>query len=309
LKAGEDFVLRSFLNELRRDAGRNPDARLGPRPDLVFFTGDLANQGRSEEYARAAPLLDELLGILSLGRRQLFLVPGNHDVYRPYTKYLQRDYQNDDSIHEVIRDKRWQRLYRERLGGFDEFVRSYFAEVPERLEVTELGFPAPQVVEVAGNSLLIHLLDPLLGSAGDDDKGKLLLGLIARRAEFVDCPQAALRLALMHHPPDWLCVPDADHFAKHVGEHIDLLLGGHVHKGEFKRTISTRGSMCELRAGALFQGHDYENTAQFAEFDFDTRELLVFPVEYKRDRDRWVRDARFGEHPAYTHREVLPARE
>ncbi|WAS91018.1 metallophosphoesterase [Nannocystis punicea] len=185
-KPGEDYVLRSFLKTLKEDIQRDPEQRLGPSPDLVFFTGDLAHAGKTEEYVRAVPLLDELLKILGLERRHLFLVPGNHDVHRPDTRYLKRDFQNDEEIQQALQDERWHRLYRERLNAFDRHVETYFASVPERLRRTAHGFPQPQRMEVRGVKLLIHLLDPLLCGGLDDDQGKLLLGLIARRAEFAD---------------------------------------------------------------------------------------------------------------------------
>jgi 3',5'-cyclic AMP phosphodiesterase CpdA len=46
--------------------------RLDPQPDLVLLTGDLANEGRPEEYANLRSLLEAL-------RPPFHLVPGNHD--------------------------------------------------------------------------------------------------------------------------------------------------------------------------------------------------------------------------------------
>lgn len=306
-KPGEDYVLRTFLDSLQADMQADEHIRLGPPPDLVFFTGDLANRGTDEDYSRATELFDSILRILGLERRHLFLVPGNHDVHRPDTSYLIRDFDEDD-LHKHFNDARWRRLYSERLGSFDRFVASYYAAVPERLQLTPLGFPRPQRVNLVGASLLLHLLNPLLSGGLDDDRGKLLLGLIARRAEFCEAEPADLTIALMHHPPDWLCPSDEQRFNQIIGTNVDFLLGGHVHRGEVRKTISTFGNLCELRAGALFQGDRWENTAQFAEFDIDTRELQVFPIKYNREGNRWVRDTRYGQYPSYTHREILKRR-
>lgn len=46
--------------------------RLGQRPDLVLFTGDIVDFGRADEYA----LVRELLSPLSM---PVYLIPGNHD--------------------------------------------------------------------------------------------------------------------------------------------------------------------------------------------------------------------------------------
>lgn len=55
--------------------------------ELVFLTGDIAFQGKKEEYDIAAEHLNRLMTELDLPEERLFIVPGNHDVnrklYRP----------------------------------------------------------------------------------------------------------------------------------------------------------------------------------------------------------------------------------
>lgn len=81
---GEDLwwqMLEEWEPSVRAMAGR-----LGA-PDLVLLSGDLANRGAAEEYAKADRLLDTLLGWLreaAGGPEPLVLaVPGNHDLQRP----------------------------------------------------------------------------------------------------------------------------------------------------------------------------------------------------------------------------------
>ena len=51
-------------------------------PDLIFATGDIANQGKANEYDHATRFFDELLDAAGLTKNKLFIVPGNHDVDR-----------------------------------------------------------------------------------------------------------------------------------------------------------------------------------------------------------------------------------
>src|SRR5579864_6506993 len=50
--------------------------------DLVLFTGDAADWGRTTEFSGATDFLEATLERLALGRDRLFVVPGNHDLDR-----------------------------------------------------------------------------------------------------------------------------------------------------------------------------------------------------------------------------------
>lgn len=65
-------------------------ANVGCPPDLVLFTGDLANQGKREEYDAVDSLLDDLSKWCDCFL-PVFAVPGNHDVARPKVDFWKYD--------------------------------------------------------------------------------------------------------------------------------------------------------------------------------------------------------------------------
>jgi len=67
-----------------------------PRPDLVLATGDLTSMGRTEQYAALADLLAPL-------EIPLYLLPGNHDAYRPMMDNFAGQYGLVDDGYEFIR--------------------------------------------------------------------------------------------------------------------------------------------------------------------------------------------------------------
>src|SRR4029077_12483563 len=72
-----DVVLGALVNSVkwfREERGR--------QPDLIFATGDIAQAGQASEYAAATKFFNDLLAAAGIERRQLFVVPGNHDVDR-----------------------------------------------------------------------------------------------------------------------------------------------------------------------------------------------------------------------------------
>lgn len=71
-----DVVLKSFVDSL-------PTLTLrAGQPQLLIVSGDVAHAGKKEEYEQATIFFDKLLAKLSLTRRELLVVPGNHDVDR-----------------------------------------------------------------------------------------------------------------------------------------------------------------------------------------------------------------------------------
>jgi 3',5'-cyclic AMP phosphodiesterase CpdA len=112
-------------------------AGLTPRPDVTIITGDLAESGSPEEYARARDVLDAL-------PMPFYVVPGNHDdrerlreAFRDHT-YLPRDgfiqYAIDThpvrliAMDTVVPGLPWGHLCEERLG----WLECRLAEAPRQ---------------------------------------------------------------------------------------------------------------------------------------------------------------------------------
>src|SRR5262249_53098883 len=72
-----DTLFQRLHDDLDRLAGEH-----GLRPDLMVVTGDLAEQGLPGEFGRAFEFLAALTDAVSLPRRHVAVVPGNHDVNR-----------------------------------------------------------------------------------------------------------------------------------------------------------------------------------------------------------------------------------
>jgi Icc-related predicted phosphoesterase len=74
---------------------------LSPRPDIVLATGDLTTAGRPEQYKALATLIDPL-------ELPLYIIPGNHDEYRPLLNAFSGKYglvdDGRDYVHTVIDD-------------------------------------------------------------------------------------------------------------------------------------------------------------------------------------------------------------
>jgi hypothetical protein len=320
---GEDIVRPAFLKTIKQMKSQPVGRRLGPFPDVVFFTGDIAFSGKSREYDGAKGFFEELLDLLDLKEDRLFLIPGNHDVDRDATKYLERGPQTAEETYEVFRDERWRRLYSERLRSYDTFCQELFSSVPERLERTESGFMVPQRLNIRNTTLVVHCLNAQWCGGLEDDILKLVLGTAvlhkvldkdfrAARASATrprGVPRDDLRIGLLHQPIEFLADFEQKSFWTLLGQHLDAILLGHLHDSEVSRAVTSREELAIFRTGALFGGmkQDRDNSAQIVECDVDERSFSVFPLRYEPKQDRWERDTSLANPPDYVFRGVLPS--
>jgi len=85
------------LDNLDRVLSAVEDA--GAPPDLLLFTGDLADKGESEAYKRFRDLVEPYVERLSV---PVMYVPGNHDMRAPFREHLLGWDAIDESVDQVV---------------------------------------------------------------------------------------------------------------------------------------------------------------------------------------------------------------
>jgi predicted MPP superfamily phosphohydrolase len=255
---------------------RNLDELLkeGPAVDLVAFTGDIADWGLPCEYLDITPFLDALLSKLGLGWDRLFLVPGNHDIYREVRKDVWTTLRNDLPRVNARERSAWMaggatplgitNSHRDAILERQAAYRAWLehlglkALLPERSPHKRLGYRAR--LPLPGRPFDVHIigLDSAWLCGGHDDTGNLLLtedqvGLLA-----TDGGRSLLgfRLALIHHPLSSLA--DERSVRDLLAEHTDLLLRGHLHEPDVLTQSDSDQTLRMLAAGCLYEG-DFGN--------------------------------------------------
>jgi len=206
----ERIVLRALLQDIQ-DRGQED----GLHPDFVVVSGDIAFAGKPEEYDLARQFFDDLLAATGLGKDRLFPVPGNHDVDR---RRISRGAQgiaasltDRKSVNEVLANADDRRLMLARFQGYQTFVNDYLGDylsftddAPD--DVTSGGgYFYTKHLEVAGQTItILGLNSAWLAQGGDEDRGRLVIGERQTRAALACAGDAGLKIALFHHPFDWL---------------------------------------------------------------------------------------------------------
>jgi len=287
-----DPVLRALARFIGAEVGA------GLVPDLVAITGDLAFSGQAAEYQcpadrppdepclRAWDWLDQCLWpALSpdpsrpLPRDRLLLVPGNHDVDRGAVNFIAEATQgalltrcDQEQIAQVLGSATQREVLLRRHAAYLAFYGAW------------LGAPEPlpwwqRTVEIRGRRLHVAGLDSAWMACDDQDRNRLLLGRYQLHQTVLhpDAEGADWRLALLHHPWDYLAEFDTHEARQTIHLKCDLLLRGHLHEGDasFIRPPDPARACLELAAGCCYDGSRHPNAFQWIELDANPRRVRV----------------------------------
>lgn len=288
--------------------------------DIVCFTGDIADWGLPEEYARATKRMETLLEWTGVDKRRFFPVPGNHDVNRSphgatWSEMRKLGAEDADGLARWMAGQvkprgttdAWPDELLQRTNAFWTWVDKDLGRTSllpgakdrhPRLGYREaLRFPdLPFDVHIVG-------LDSAWLAGDDHDAKKLRLTSyqINRLARDVDGePLPGFRLALVHHPLGELA--DEEESTRLLAESVHLLLHGHQHKPMAKEQHEIDLRLPTLAAGSLFEG-DYgdkwTNAFNVIDVQLDDRGNPVqYDVEFWgwSERGFWHKNGAIYEH-------------
>ena len=311
-KPGHQWDQQMITADLLRDLAEVMRGRALPAPRHVFVTGDIAFSGGGRrpvaggsEYALAATWLDQVVKVLGLGRDQVFLVPGNHDVDRgvdqdrDVRRLLQLARASKEPLDELLEHEADAVRLRQRMAAFVDFARSFG---PAEREVFHGGLWWRHWIPLAeGVRLRICGFNTALLSADDEDHGKLAVS--ARQlAELLLPPPDALELvmALSHHPLTGGWVVGEAAARGRLDREAAIHLFGHLHDPYSEQARHGWGTGClRVAAGATHAeaakpgeaptGHGYSLGALVA---LPSGELVVriWPRRWSSKTTRFVLD-------------------
>lgn len=196
---------------------------LGP-VDLICFTGDLTNRGKREEYDLAFDkFLTSMLSSTSVAEDCMLIVPGNHDVDRdlvriPVVSHV-RSLETSVQIAEYLASLEKAPSYMEHIYNFIELNPS-IRRIHPLAYTWERGFFG-RTVGVAGLNSAWATLGGL-----ESDRGNLIVGNTLVEHAYEQIADCDLKIAMFHHPLDWLREDDLSEVRRTLGQ-FDLVLHGH----------------------------------------------------------------------------------
>ncbi|MCP4659722.1 MAG: metallophosphoesterase, partial [bacterium] len=233
-------------------------------PDLVFITGDLAQSGKSEEYAELygaflLPLRRDVLGAGWDGK--IFTIPGNHDVDRSVARYGDREKMCQpaekilDGSEEGLREREIHLLPR-----FRAYAESETREGSDSQDgwLTSTAGAFGELLEVRGRKLGIVGVNTAWLCKDEHDRHRLTPGLALLEDALAAVRGCDACIVLGHHPLDWFHDPHLEPVRALLGAYGALYLHGHLHEHRGRPEDGAGRGFLAIQSGACFQARDGE---------------------------------------------------
>ena len=278
---GRDFDRNVVCDALIRDLRERTkiDPALG-QIDFLIFSGDVAWQGKTEEFQAAREcLFDPVLKELGLPPDQLFIVPGNHDLSREVVEEmlpeaLQKPLETDEQVQKWLTDEKKRNRALEPFEAFAGFVAGFTGQKAAAYANTRSQFVGSKTVGILClNSAWMcgRNRDP---KGEVNDYGYLTLGEPQLHEALTAIQSADVRLAVLHHPFPWLAEFDRNHIEERVKRECHFILHGHEHQPKFNLGRELSGECAVIPAGACYERRiakdpRHTNAYNFVHLDFE----------------------------------------
>jgi predicted phosphodiesterase len=125
---------------------------------------------------------------------------------------------------------------------------------------------------------------------GEEDFRRILLGGPQAIEALEATREADIRIALLHHPFDWLVKFDRDDVESELRNGCHLILHGHLHEPQVRVEATLDGETVITPAGAAYESRDYANSYNFVRLDLTAGRGTVYLRRYNDKRREWVKD-------------------
>ena len=289
----DDWDAHPITDKLVHDL-KDMQVRHGLQPDFIFFTGDVAygavhGESMADQYQLARQFLEAVRTAFKpeISLRDIYLVPGNHDVDREeilpeQTQWLRHKDRKLEEIIAAMQDgkKQW-RSWMDRLMSYRNFLTSYGLT---HLEPNDSHLIWADSREIHGIRIGIAGLNSAWSCADDSDKANLWLGSDWQIAKLKDrMGPVDFSIALIHHPGNWLNEQEDPSAMRRLKQEFALVLHGHEHQEWVESGLN---DSLVLSAGACY--NSLKNGYSFGCMDFDNFQVNIYLRQWDSTGRGWV---------------------
>jgi len=254
----------------------------GTKIDFVFFTGDVSQTASPEDYEAALKFITKLLEITDTDKRNLFIVPGNHDVNRYNVSKIQDDqrlqWESNEDILKIVEDPHIMDLFLKRFDNYSNFINELYGKAES---ITHENYYFGCMRKLSGIKFgIVGLNSAWASHGGRQDSNHIYVSEFQVDSALSKVSDANIKIALLHHPLSWLYEHDVAAVESLLRLHCQVVLHGHIHRADFNLVRSLSADQIIIPAGAGFLNRRSANNYNITELDFDKQTIRVAPRQY-----------------------------
>ncbi|RWD31820.1 MAG: hypothetical protein EOS34_22935 [Mesorhizobium sp.] len=274
------IIVDGLVSDLEESkAKRNKSA------NMIAFSGDLVQAGEDPALFQDAKteFIDKVLKATGLNSDRMFFVPGNHDIQRKAVREaeyieagLQQSLSTVDKVNAFVDSLNKRDLSvlpaLVRMGNFDAFIGTLSSAKP----VSSSPLLKTYLFNCGGSRVGVACFNSAWRSTGEpDDRDRRQMLLVERNVDIAisDIKEAEIRVAMFHHPFDWLAEFDETAVSSRLMSQFDVLLCGHIHRSSPEARVTSAGSAIISQTGCLYHHRKHFNGYQFITIDLGTRKV------------------------------------
>ena len=297
---GKEFDRKVVRDALIKDIKKRTEISANlSEINFIVFSGDLAHSGRKEEYeASNKEFFGPLLAATGVSPDRLFVVPGNHDLDRTKLELLPASLlepiELESQVQKWLFDQEKKALVLQQFQAFTNFIRDLTKlENPDYASVRSWEICGKKVALLGINSC--WMCGRNKNKNGEvDDRGFVLVGEPQILDSLESISDAEIKIAVMHHPFNWLAEFDSDRVENRLMKECDFILHGHLHKPKVDMIQSIDGNCAVIPAGACYDrrvpSNRYANAYNYVHLDFDNGQVIVFLRCWSDKQNGWRDD-------------------
>lgn len=293
-----EVVLQKLLEDIEKRLRISPELE---QVDFVIFSGDVAYSGRHDQYETAKDLLFQpLLDACELGPDRLFIVAGNHDLNRDDFELLPHELNSplasSDKVNYWLTDSRRRSHLLEPFRHFKDFVNNFTGQNPSDYANVQRWPISDKEIAILGLNSAWMCGRNQDARGKNNDYGYTLIGEPQIQSYIEEIHDADLRIAVFHHPFEWLAEFDCNRIERRLRRGCDFILNGHLHKPNVQFDFGgTLGNSVLIPAGTCYDRRiavnpSYVNSYNFVHLDFDRKNCIVFLRRWSDQRTEWIKD-------------------
>lgn len=267
------IVIDALIRDLKRLKDNQEIA-----PDVVVFSGDLAQSGDDPLGISGGidALLRPVLDVLNLDTDRLFICPGNHDIARERVRSaqfvetgLRSELKSVDAVNAFV-DSLNLNLpsHTPAVSRIENFYSLIDAFIPDPCQKSAtLRCYSRQLASLNIGVACFDTAWRATGESEDADRNHLIIGERNVDIAIEALSGSDIRIAVMHHPLDWLADFDEYAVSSRLSSNFDLILCGHTHRTLPQTRTTAQGSAIISQTGSVYATRRWFNGYHIIKID------------------------------------------